>query len=60
MNIYNISSIFGPNLNIYIDRKSLFYDAHNEIMNKSVYELKKGFNIKYMGEIGVDCGGLLR
>jgi len=49
-----------PYLKIYIDRKSLFYDAYNQIMNKSVYKLKKGFHIKYIGEEGMDYGGLLR
>jgi len=45
---------------IYIDRKSLFYDAYAQIMNKTPFELKKGFSIKYIGEEGVDAGGLLR
>jgi len=29
-------------------------------MDKSIYDLKRGFSVNYIGEVGVDCGGLLR
>eukprot|EP00833_Pecoramyces_ruminatium_P009760 jgi/Orpsp1_1/1183792/evm.model.c7180000086732.1 len=43
-----------------IHRNNLFYDAYNGIMNKSLQELKKQLKIKYIGEEGIDAGGLLR
>jgi len=54
LNPYNL------NLNIYINRKSLFYDAYYQIMRKSPLELKSRLRIKYKGEEGLDAGGLLR
>jgi len=59
-NKININNIFFNQPIIYINRKSLFYEAYNQIMNKTIYELKKGFGIKYLEEEGVDSGGLLR
>jgi len=53
-------SIYNGNLEFIIDRKSLFYDAYDQIMNKSPYELKKRLSIKYIKEEGIDAGGLLR
>jgi len=43
-----------------IDRKNIFRDAFNEIMDKSPQELKKRLSIIYKKEEGVDAGGLLR
>jgi len=47
-------------LYISINRKSLFYDAYDQIINESPYELKKKLRIKYIEESGIDAGGLLR
>ena len=52
--------IYNPNLEIFINRKTLFYDAYYQFMNKSPQELKRRLYIKYIGEEGVDAGGLLR
>jgi len=57
---YIINNQYYPFIELYIDRKSLFYDAYNQIMNKSTLGLKSGFRINYIGEQGVDYGGLLR
>jgi len=56
----NIYGLYNSSLDIYIDRKSIFYDAYYQIMNKSPYELKRRLIIKYKGEEGIDAGGLLR
>jgi len=58
-NRYNMY-IYNPNLEIFINRKTLFYDAYYQFMNKSPQELKRRLYIKYIGEEGVDAGGLLR
>jgi len=55
-----MSKFSGIDTKIFIDRKSLFYDAYDQIMNKSPYELKKNLCIKYKNELGIDAGGLLR
>jgi len=52
--------IYNSKLEIIIGRKSLFYDAYDQIMNKSPLELKKRLRIKYIGEDSVDDGSLLR
>jgi len=52
--------IYKINLDIFINRKTLFFDAYDQIMNKSPEELKKRLYIKYKGEEGVDAGGLLK
>jgi len=52
--------IHNTKLEIFINRKSLFSNAYDQIMNKNPYELKKTLCIKYIGEIGIDAGGLLR
>jgi len=52
--------IYNDDLEIFIDRKSLFYDAYEQIMNRSIYQLKKRLHIRYIGEEGIDEGGLLR
>ena len=52
----NINTVTG----IEVHRSNLFNDAYNGIMNKSPYELKKILRVKYIGEIGIDAGGLLR
>jgi len=53
-------NIYKEYLDLYINRRCLFYDAHDQIMNKNPIELKKSLRIKYKGEEGVDAGGLLR
>ncbi len=45
---------------IKVTRKNLFHDAFNAIMSKSPQELKKKLRITYIGEEGIDVGGLLR
>ena len=52
--------IYEENFKIYIDRKKLFSDAYDHIMNTSPIELKKRLRIKYIGEESIDAGGLLR
>ena len=47
-------------LKIFINRKTLFFDAYDQIMYKSSQELKQKLNIKYIGEKGVDASGLLK
>ena len=41
MNMYN------ADLEIFINRKNLFYDTYDQIMNKTPFELKKKLHIKY-------------
>jgi len=53
-------NVFNKNLELIIDRKYLFIDAYEQIMNKNPYELKNRLSIKYKGEEGLDAGGLLR
>ncbi len=53
-------NIVDKKLEIFINRESLFYDAYNEIMKKTPIELKKRISINYIGEEGIDAGGLLR
>jgi len=55
-----IMSTYSSKLELFIDRKTLFSDAYDQIMNKEYYELKKRLCIKYIGEEGIDAGGLLR
>jgi len=43
-----------------INRADLFFNAYNQIMGKTSTELKKKIRIKYIGEEGIDAGGLLR
>jgi len=45
---------------ISINRNNLFGDSFNEIMKLSHYDLKKILIVNYVGENGVDVGGLLR
>jgi len=47
-------------VDIFVDRKNLFFDAYDQIMSKNPVELKTILNIKYKGEEGIDAGGLLR
>jgi len=54
MNTYN------ANLELVIDRKNLFRDAYDQIMNKSPLDLKRRLHIRYKEEEGLDIGGLLR
>jgi len=46
--------------NIEVHRNNLFNDAFISIMGKSPQELKKRLIITYIGEEGIDIGGLLR
>ena len=48
------------NLEIFINRRDMFGSAYYEIMNKKPMELKKRLHIKYLGEEGLDAGGLLK
>ncbi len=52
--------MFNVNLIIYIRRERIFFDAYDEIMNKTLSELKKRLRINYLGEYSTDAGGLLR
>jgi len=52
--------IYNKNLEIFINRNKLFYDAYEHIMYKNPFELKKQLRIKYKEEEGVDAGGLLK
>jgi len=52
--------VYDADLEISIDRKNLFYDAYENIMNENSRYLKKRLNIKYKKEEGIDIGGLLR
>jgi len=58
-NQYSMSR-YNTNLEIVIDRKKLFYNAYDQIMNKNPFVLKKTLNIKYNEEEGIDFGGILR
>jgi len=53
-------NINDTDLKIFINRKSLFYDAYDQIMNKSPHDLKNRLRIIYKEEKGMDAGGLLR
>ena len=53
----NLNKIF---IKIFINRKTLFFDAYDQIMYKSSQELKQKLYIKYIGEKGVDASGLLK
>ena len=52
--------IYKSPLEIFVDRKNLFYDTYNQIMNKSPVELRKSLNVKFKKEEGIDFGGLSR
>eukprot|EP00833_Pecoramyces_ruminatium_P010392 jgi/Orpsp1_1/1184424/evm.model.c7180000089453.1 len=54
MQVVNDSTI------IFVHRNNLFHDAFNSIMSKSPEELKKQLRVEYIGEEGLDAGGLLR
>jgi len=56
----NEMKLINDHTEILIDRNSVFNDALNIIMYKSPEELKKRLVIKYLGENGIDVGGLLR
>jgi len=52
--------VIDDHTDILINRKSVFNDAFNIVMFTSPEELKKRLVIKYIGENGIDVGGLLR
>eukprot|EP00833_Pecoramyces_ruminatium_P008616 jgi/Orpsp1_1/1182648/evm.model.c7180000082111.1 len=52
--------IFNGNTSIFVNRKSIFNDAFNCVMNKSPVDLKRRLKITYQNEEGIDAGGLLR
>jgi len=52
--------LISDTIELSIHRNNLFIDAYNEIMNKSLDDLKCNLRIKYIGEDGVDGSGLLR
>jgi len=54
MNMHN------ADLEITINRKNLFYDTYDQIINKTPLELKKKLYIKYKREEGIDAGGLMK
>jgi len=56
----NVNNTYNSKIEIYIDRESLFSDAHGQIMNLRPSQLKQRLRINYIGEVGVDAGGLLR
>ncbi|ORX67732.1 HECT-domain-containing protein [Anaeromyces robustus] len=58
LNSYNFGH-YGEN-RLEINRNNIFDDAYSFIMNKTPSELKKRLKIKYIGESGLDAGGLLR
>jgi len=45
---------------ISINRNNIFGDSFNEIMQLSPYDMRKILRVRYIGEHGVDAGGLLR
>ncbi len=50
----------NSSIEIQIDRNNLINDAFDGIMLKSPQELKRKLKINYVGEEGIDVGGLLR
>jgi len=46
--------------NVYIKRDNLFYDALYLIPKLSNDDMKKNLRVNYVGETGIDAGGLLR
>ncbi len=58
--IRNAYDLFDPNVNIFINRNNIFYDAYDQIIRKNPNDLKKKIKIKYIGEEGIDSGGLSR
>jgi len=52
--------VIDANTPLTINRNNLYYDAYSNIMKKSPYDLKKRLHIHYLGEKGIDAGGLLR
>jgi len=52
--------ITNDNTLLYVHRNNLFHDAFNSIMSKPPEELKRKLCIEYIGEEGLDAGGLLR
>jgi len=56
----NKMNILDSTTVISINRSNLFGDAYNAIMSKSPQDLKKRLKIRYIGEEGIDAGGLLR
>jgi len=53
-------SIGDSTTEIEINRDNLMNDAFDSIMFKSPQELKRKLRIHYIGEEGIDVGGLLR
>jgi len=45
---------------INVKRNNLFSEAFIRVMEKSPHEFKRKLRIKYIGENGVDAGGLLK
>jgi len=45
---------------IFINRSNLLNASFDAIMNMSKDDMKKTLRIKYLGEEGIDAGGLLR
>jgi len=45
---------------ITVKRRTLFNDAYQEIMKITPQNLRNELSIVFLGEKGVDCGGLLR
>jgi len=56
----NEMKVTEANTMLFINRDNLFHDAFNSIMSKSPEELKKRLRVEYVGESGLDAGGLLR
>jgi len=63
--IKKLRALSGMKLNsgevsMIINRDNLYYDSYNLITKLNSDDLKKTLRIIYMGEYGVDAGGLLR
>jgi len=46
--------------NVYIKRDNLFYDALYLIPKLTYDDMRKNLRVNYIGETGIDAGGLLR
>ena len=47
-------------LDIYVNRDNIFIDALNFIMPCKNEDLKRILNIRFLGEMGIDSGGLTK
>ncbi|EKE38463.1 ubiquitin-protein ligase, putative [Entamoeba nuttalli P19] len=54
----NFFELFSPYLELRIDRDNLLLSSLNSLVNKRPIDLKKELKIKFIGEVGVDQGGV--